>query len=47
MIFIIKTTITIIIEAKDIIPNINQTARRPPKRPKMPFLSLVTLTFDF
>jgi len=33
------------LEANDVLPNI-LTAHRPPKGPKMPFLSLVTLTFD-
>jgi len=32
------------LEAKDVLPNIN--ARRPPKAPKMPFLSLVALAYD-
>jgi len=33
------------LEAKDALPNINRTQAA--ERPKMPFLSLVTLTFDY
>jgi len=41
----VNSWIKIKLEAKDVLPNINRT-QAAPEGPKMPFLSLATLTFD-